>query len=541
MEFTEYNDIVKGWVQEVLDNHQKDAELTLKYCNDIIEYADKTDDAKLLGFGYYYIAEVYYILNDGDSFFATVSKALSYLEKAGEWELIARSYNILGIIAMNRGNLPIAYDYYLNGLVYCRKLSAPEVEIIIKINCGSLNIQGRQYGEAEKFLYEALELAKRLPKDKTYHSYMVCIYQNIAICLVLQGKLEGVDGIFRKVHTDHWQEADYLDKIGVLCAETLYYHRSGSYELRDECIAHIDGDVGNNIAFMDIFDDLYTYCELLLECDKDKEFWNIIDTLEPMIRNFNITNMQLKEISLKIKYYRKHNQNAEYLQAAGLYYELSERREVETRDMINNVLFLRKSLENAKQAKHEIEMQNKILEERSETDPLTGLANRFKLNSYADKLFSKAQNDGSSFAIEILDIDYFKEFNDNYGHQQGDECLLMLAECLEKVVTRHNGFCARYGGDEFVVIYENITPDIAVDYVRELKNEVMERSMEHKFSKALPIVTISQGMCCDVPPKSGKVWDFLHIADDMLYKIKKQNRNNYCVGSISGKIYQNNK
>ena len=134
MEFTEYNDIVKGWVQEVLDNHQKDAELTLKYCNDIIEYAGRTDDAKLLGFGYYYIAEVYYILNDGDSFFATVSKALSYLEKAGEWELIARSYNILGIIAMNRGNLPIAYDYYLNGLVYCRKLSAPEVEIIIKIN-----------------------------------------------------------------------------------------------------------------------------------------------------------------------------------------------------------------------------------------------------------------------------------------------------------------------------------------------------------------------------------------------------------------------
>ena len=84
--------------------------------------------------------------------------------------------------------------------------------------------------------------------------------------------------------------------------------------------------------------------------------------LVTMIRNFNITNMQLKEISLKIKYYRKHNQNAEYLQAAGLYYELSERREVETRDMINNVLFLRKSLENAKQAKHEIEMQNKILQ-----------------------------------------------------------------------------------------------------------------------------------------------------------------------------------
>lgn len=537
MEFTNYNEIVKSWVQGVYDNHQKDAELTLKYCNDIIEYAGKVDDAKLLGFGYYYIAEVYYILNDGDSFFATISKAMSYLEKAEEWELIARSYNIFGIIAMNRGNLPIAYDYYLNGLVYCKKIAIPEVEIIIKINCGALNIQGKQYSEAEKFLYEALELAEALPKDATYHSYMICIHQNIAICLVLQGKLDGVDSIFRRIHGENWENADYIDHIGVLCAEALFYHRSGNYELRDECIAHIDGNVANNIAFMDIFDDLYTYCELLLECDKDKEFWNIIDTLEPMIRSFNITNMQLKEISLKIKYYRKHSQNAEYLQAAGLYYELSERREVETRDMINNVLFLRKSLEKANEAKHEVELQNKILEERSEHDPLTGLANRFKLNDYADKLFSKTKKAGTSFAIEILDIDYFKEFNDNYGHQAGDNCLLMVSECINKVVSRHNGFCARYGGDEFVIIYEDITPDMAMDYVKELKKEVMDKCMEHKYSKAIPIVTISQGMCCDFPTKTHKVWDFLHIADDMLYKIKKQNRNNYCVGNIEGEVY----
>ena len=148
---------------------------------------------------------------------------------------------------------PIAYDYYLNGLVYCKKISIPEVEIIIKINCGALNIQGKQYSEAEKFLYEALELAEALPKDATYHSYMICIHQNIAICLVLQGKLDGVDSIFRRIHGENWENADYIDHIGVLCAEALFYHRSGNYELRDECIAHIDGNVANNIAFMDIF------------------------------------------------------------------------------------------------------------------------------------------------------------------------------------------------------------------------------------------------------------------------------------------------
>ncbi len=87
-----------------------------------------------------------------------------------------------------------------------------------------------------------------------------------------------------------------------------------------------------------------------------------------------------------------------------------------------------------------IEKENKLLVAQSETDPLTGMANRRKLNIQADEMFSHAHKCGHNFAIEILDVDYFKEYNDNYGHQEGDRCLIAIAGCISEVAGAHGGF-----------------------------------------------------------------------------------------------------
>ena len=536
MKFDEYNEIVRKWTCNVIENHGVNAELTLKYCNEILEYATGTGDSKLLGFAYYYLSETYYCLNDGDNYFSTTIKAIEHLEKVGEWSYVARSYNILGIVAIIRGNLPIAYDYYLNGLMYCKKYNLLEEEMIININCGVLNIQGGRYKEALGYLESALSYIQTQPDSDSYHSTIMCIYNNIVTCRVNQMEFDGIDDIFRIIRKEHWPESDYLDKIGTLISEACYYHKSSQVEKRNECIEEIDAAVSENIAFMDMVEDYFKYAQMLLECDKEKEFWHILNTLEPMIRSLNITDMQLKSISLKIKYYRKNHKNAEYLQAAGLFYELSEKREQEARGMIGTVLNLRNSLESANKARKEIEKENEKLVVKSETDPLTGLANRAVLSDFADEAFKRAKQNKSSFIIEILDIDYFKEFNDNYGHQRGDECLIEVAKCIQEMANKHNGFCARYGGDEFVIIYENAAIEDAIDNALELKKKIVDKNIEHKFSKAIPIVTISQGLCCDIPNRDNKVWDFLHTADNMLYKIKKKSRNSYCVGNKKDEI-----
>lgn len=101
---------------------EKDAELTIRYCHELIDYGEKTADSKLLGFGYYHLAMILYCLNDYDNIFDIVVRAIDHLEKAQSWSMLARACNILGIITSGRGNQPVAYDYYLDGLMYCKKI-----------------------------------------------------------------------------------------------------------------------------------------------------------------------------------------------------------------------------------------------------------------------------------------------------------------------------------------------------------------------------------------------------------------------------------
>ena len=121
MDRSKYNEYVQSWMQSIQENCMQDAELTLKLCNDVVEYGNKIQDDSLIAFGYYYCGVVYYVLNDGNNFFQAVTSALAYLSKVEEWDMMARCYNFLGITSMNRGNAVIAMDYYMNAIEYSQK------------------------------------------------------------------------------------------------------------------------------------------------------------------------------------------------------------------------------------------------------------------------------------------------------------------------------------------------------------------------------------------------------------------------------------
>lgn len=532
MEFEEYDGVVRQWIDQVLANREIDAGLTLKYSRDIIAYGEKTGDCKLMGFGYYYCGETYYGLNDGTHFFDAMSSALSNLNQAGEWEMMVRCYNFLGIAALNRGNIPIALDYYLNGLHYCKSCHLQELTILLNVNLGVLYIECERYKDAEDALECAYNVLQEQPGQECYYSYLFCIYGNLSKCLVLENRMEQAAHIIERVHTLLWKYGDDLDRLPVCCVEALYYHRCGMTDQRNAMIDDISRMIPSNLNVLDFFYDFYTYCLMLLETEKEEAFWQILDMLEPLVRNFHIINLQLKVISLKIKFYRKHDINAEYLQACGLYYELSERMETENRNMANNVISLRKNLELVENARARAEEEKKILKQRSQIDSLTGMANRFLLNECSGEMFDEAKENGQSLTVEILDIDYFKELNDNYGHQEGDRCLIRVAQAIQKIADQKHGFAARYGGDEFVVIYEGMTRQQSMEAAKELKQAIMDLKLEHRHSKALPIVTVSQGLCCGVPRDEDHIGDFLHTADDMLYRVKNFSRNNYGIGNV---------
>ena len=527
------NDVVNAWKQEVLNSRGKDAEHTLKCCLDIERYAKEHKDAALLGFAYFYSGETYYLLNDVEHMFHNIAQAIHLLGQTGQWELIARSYNLMAISSVNKGNVSAAMDYYLTGLNYCRKYGITKMEISIMQNLGNLYMENGVYHEAQSYFEKAHSYCKSNPDVKENYVGLMASYVNLARCYMLQGMLDKTHVYIEKLDAECASYYEDIDILYVDCLKARYYHLTHNYVRRDAQIQEIVEIINKNVQIMEVFDDLCDFCGLMLEIGRDDVLWMIVEKLDRIVKDSGVINLQRRVISIKIKGYRKNQDNAGYLQAAGLYYELSEIMERENKDMIVNMLYVRSSLERANESRREMEAVNVKLLKQSETDQMTGLANRYRLNDYSDKVLDYCYEHRLPLAMEILDIDFFKQYNDNYGHQQGDECIIAIADELKKMEDGQT-FCARYGGDEFIIIYAGISAEEVHAKAGALRQNIMNLKLEHLYSKALPIVTISQGISYGVPENGNRSWDFLHTADMLLYQVKKRSRNDICIADIRG-------
>lgn len=538
MKIPEYKKEISTWIEEIEIYRGIDAERTLKCCLNIEQYAQETKDAWLLGFAYYYSGETYYLLNDVENLFKNITKAISYLDQSKQWALAARAYNIMAITFYSRGNAPIAMDYYLTGLNYCKKYGLLCEECMINQNVGSLYMNLEQYVEAQHYFERSYAyLKENNTEDENYKSNMICLCISLGKCYMYRGMYERAQECIDKLEREFADCQQNVDILYGLCFKIAFYHRTGKMLLRDENIAKMHERLNDCLAIMDLFDDFYDICQLLLEIGKEEELWNILSILEELTKQAKLINFQRKIIAVKIKYYRKHRDNASYLQATGLYYELSELVEQENKYMIASMVNIRSSLERANERSRKVEAANEQLVQKSETDQLTGLSNRYRLNDYSEKIFEKCLEEGQTLAVEILDIDFFKQYNDNYGHQAGDDCIKMIANQLNKMQDEHT-FCARYGGDEFVVLYDGMTRQEVLDKAAGLRKSIIDRKVEHLYSETEPFVTISQGICFDIPGDRNKCWDFLHTADMMLYRVKRKCRNNVCIGSLDSEEIQ---
>lgn len=171
---------------------------------------------------------------------------------------------------------------------------------------------------------------------------------------------------------------------------------------------------------------------------------------------------------------------------------------------------------------------NKKLNFLAENDELTGIPNRRSFLRNIEETWKKIKNTGKSISLILIDIDYFKEFNDNYGHVEGDTCIKFVAKILrDSLKEEYSVF--RYGGDEFCIILPNTAKEQASLYAEIVRRRVTKAAYPHVFSKASDIVTISLGCATIIPDDSDSIRNLLMLADEALYNAKKQGRNRYMV------------
>lgn len=202
------------------------------------------------------------------------------------------------------------------------------------------------------------------------------------------------------------------------------------------------------------------------------------------------------------------NEDGEVDSLVGFMFDISERKETEQK-----LLALHKELEAL-----------------SFKDGLTGVANRRMFDSILDVEWTRARRNSQPLSLILIDIDYFKQYNDRYGHIQGDECLRRVGQALNSSATRARDLMARFGGEEFALVLPETDAAAARKVAERCRSLIFKEQIAHEASPVSQILTVSLGVGTIIPGHADEPLAFVEAVDKQLYQAKQGGRNRVMSG-----------
>ncbi|BAZ22044.1 diguanylate cyclase with PAS/PAC and GAF sensors [Kalymmatonema gypsitolerans NIES-4073] len=175
----------------------------------------------------------------------------------------------------------------------------------------------------------------------------------------------------------------------------------------------------------------------------------------------------------------------------------------------------------------QLQIANQELQRLANLDGLTQLANRRRFDQYLKKEWLRLAREQNPLSLILCDVDYFKSYNDTYGHPAGDTCLIEIAQAISGAVKRPADLVARYGGEEFAVLLPNTDSNGAIQVVQFIQKKVRQLNLPHIASLVRQYVTLSFGIATVFPSHNGSVQALINAADKALYQAKNKGRNCY--------------
>ncbi|MDR1660825.1 MAG: diguanylate cyclase [Azoarcus sp.] len=215
------------------------------------------------------------------------------------------------------------------------------------------------------------------------------------------------------------------------------------------------------------------------------------------------------------------------IEAGGDDYLIKPVSEVVLKAKINAMRRMAQMRDSLRKVKSKLEKANHELQRLSAIDSLTGIANRRRFDETLLREWRRCSRSAMPLSLLMLDVDWFKLFNDHYGHQMGDECLKIVAHTLEETTQRPNDMVARYGGEEFATILPETSGEGAQAVAEAMRAGIENLRIDHAWSSVSQVVTISVGVATIIPPREGEagIHALIKAADDALYRAKESGRN----------------
>jgi diguanylate cyclase (GGDEF)-like protein len=189
---------------------------------------------------------------------------------------------------------------------------------------------------------------------------------------------------------------------------------------------------------------------------------------------------------------------------------------------------LQQEIQERKRAEEALRQANRELQRLANIDGLTQIANRRCFDEVLHQEWQRLKREQAPLSLILCDVDFFKLYNDRYGHLAGDDCLKQVAQAIQQSTRRPADLVARYGGEEFAVILPNTTSEGAIQVATQIQTTVANLNICHDRSQVSPLVTLSMGCITVVPTDESTPEKLIVAADQALYCAKAGGRNRYC-------------
>ncbi len=506
---------------------------TLKICFDnpdealkegkaILKEGESENDYEVMGYGHYLISNALIYYGERNKVIEHAMHAVTYFQSIEEYHMFTRSKNLLGVAYSANDEKEMALQYYLEALQLAKTHRITKVRENIENNIAAEYANLEDYETALPYFEKIYKKIAR--KKKPQNSLFIVVAYNLTECYAKLGNYEKAFYYIEKCEEIAKEMDDEYEANMIRILKTIVLYMNGRKEEANECSDQITEYIKKNeggvfealadierIALLQVeigeYDRADFYADYLWDFSANSKYGrDIIRACRVQAKYFDT----IGDVSHSVRYYRvmdREYQKVELEQQKAKLKFFKERQQIEQK-----VEELRSKME------HQALLNSK--------DALTGLLNRGAFATIMDSFISQAKEKRLSLGCIFMDVDYFKEYNDTYGHIKGDECLAKLAEvCLAQEKERDHVHFARYGGDEFFGLLLGYKDKDVEEIACAIAQDVKRLNITHSCKESSGRVTLSMGIMNSKLDEASDLISVVNHVDQILYTSKKHGKN----------------